>query len=304
MLLAAQIEKKTRLDLFISKELEWSSRSAVQKWIADGCVSVNGKIVSKTGYAVENGDSIEIQIPEKDEITLIPEEIPLSIVYEDEYLVVINKPAGLVVHPGAGVQSGTLVNALLHHFKSLSSVDATRPGIVHRLDKDTSGLMIVAKDDIAHRKLSDMLKERTVKRVYMGILVGKFEKTSGNIIAPIGRNEDDRKKMAVNVRGRYAETKYTVLEIFRGYSLVEFSLKTGRTHQIRVHSKFAGHPILGDITYGGKATDKKLACVNRQMLHAQKLSFHHPVSGEFLQFETVLPEDFQHTLNVLYEQFS
>ena len=211
MQLTALLEKSVRLDVFISKELEWSSRSVVQKWIADGCVSVNGKVVQKTGYAVGNGDVIDIQIPEKDEITLEPEEIPLSIVYEDEYLVVINKPAGLVVHPGAGVQSGTLVNALLHHFKSLSAVDATRPGIVHRLDKDTSGLMIVAKDDIAHRKLSDMLKERTVKSVYMGILVGKFEKTSGNIMAPIGRNEDERKKIEVNVLGCYVETKYTGL---------------------------------------------------------------------------------------------
>ncbi len=304
MQLTAVIEKSIRLDVFISKELEWSSRSAIQKWIADGCVAVNGTIIIKTGYALNNGDTIDIQVPEKEKILLLPEEIPLTIVYEDEYLVVINKPSGLVVHPGAGVQSGTLVNALLHHFSSLSAVDTTRPGIVHRLDKDTSGLMIVAKDDIAHRKLSDMLKERTVKRVYMGILVGKFEKTSGNIIAPIGRNDDDRKKMAVNVRGRYAETKYTVLEVFRGYSLVEFSLKTGRTHQIRVHSKFMGHPILGDVIYGGKATEKKLACVTRQMLHAQKLSFHHPVSGEFMQFETVLPDDFQHTLDVLYELFS
>ncbi len=304
MELQVNSEQPIRLDVYISKEYEWSSRSAVQKWIQDGHVSVNGKTIIKTGYSLSFGDAIVINVPEKEAIELLPEDIPLDIVFEDEYLVVINKPAGLVVHPGAGVTGGTIVNALLHHFKTLSAVDTTRPGIVHRLDKDTSGLMIVAKDDISHRKLSDMLKERTVKRVYMGLLVGKFEKTTGNIIAPIGRNVDDRKKMSVNIDGRYAETKYTVLEVFRGYSLVEFTLKTGRTHQIRVHSKFSGHPILGDVTYGGKPCDKKLAFVKRQMLHAQKLSFHHPISGEFMQFETVLPADFQHTLEVLYELFN
>ena len=297
-------EEPIRIDNYISKEVEWTSRSAVQKWIKNGAVALNGKVVLKSNVKVKEGDLIEISVPKEEEIKLEPENIPLDIVYEDEYLVVINKPAGMVVHPGAGVTSGTLVNALLYHFQKLSSLDATRPGIVHRLDKDTSGLMIVAKDDIAHRKLSDMLKERTIKKSYLAILIGKFQKESGTIIAPIGRNVYDRKKMGIRDDGRYAETGYKVLEIYRGFSLVEFYLKTGRTHQIRVHSKFVGHPIAGDITYGGKISNKDFFFVKRQMLHSNELKFYHPITGEFLEFVSELPEDFLKMLTILREKYS
>ena len=290
-----------RLDKFLSLYEEGLTRSYAQKLIEDECVLVNGKCVPSK-YKVCEGDRIIIEYPKADVLELTPEDIPLDIVYEDDSVIVINKPAGMVVHPAAGNLSGTLVNALLMHSgDSLSTINGVhRPGIVHRLDKDTSGLLIVAKGDAAHQSLSEQLKTRTLKRQYTAIVHGNIKEDSGTINKNIARSTKDRKKMEVTkIGGRVAITNFAVKERFGRYTLVECNLDTGRTHQIRVHMKSLGHPILGDKTYGIKKEEFNLT---GQMLHAEKIGFIHPKTGEYMSFSAKAPEVFKKTLEIIRER--
>lgn len=286
-------DKGKRLDVFLSEVTDFS-RSHVIKLIESGNVTISGTIPKKSGEKVDTGDVIRVEIVPPKEISLEPENIPLDIVYEDEDIIVVNKQRGLVVHPAGGSESGTLVNALLYHATSLSGINGEiRPGIVHRLDKDTSGLMVVAKNDKAHLCLSKQLAERTCHRTYLALLEGNLKSDEGRIEAPIGRHRGDRKKMAVVDTGRYALTDYKVVERFCGYTLVQFYLHTGRTHQIRVHAKHIGHPVVGDKTYN---THPDKFGVGGQLLHAVKLEFTHPTSGEFVVFESKLPDYYEEVL--------
>ena len=278
-----------RLDVFASLILDLS-RSACQRLIADGHIKINGKMLTKK-YCVSEGDTVFCEIPEPENYQVLPEDIPLDIVYEDSDIIVINKPQNMVVHPAAGNFSGTLVNALMHHCSDLSGVNGVlRPGIVHRLDKDTSGLIVVAKHDKAHIGLTEQLAERTCKRVYYAIASGVLTKDL-TIKTNIGRHHKDRKKMAVvpTGKGKEAITHIKVLERFKSASLVEARLETGRTHQIRVHLAHIRHPVLGDPLYGPKKD-------GRQFLHAKVLGFVHPVTGKGMRFETELPEYFLRAL--------
>ena len=288
-----------RVDRFLSDRLEWATRSTIKRWILGGRLKLNGTVLSKPGRKIETGGLLELHVPKREPLEMKGEDIPIDIVYEDEWLAVINKQPGLVVHPGAGNPDGTLVNAMIYHFDRLSDIEAARPGIVHRLDKDTSGLMIIAKDDSVHWKLSAMIAEKAVKRIYWGITVGNFNSDSGIITAPIGRDRKDRRKMAVVNEGRPAATEYRVLTRYSGFSLTEFSLMTGRTHQIRVHAAFTGHPILGDPVYGGRTGLKPFRSISRQMLHSKRLSFSHPVTGEELSFEVAVWPDMRDVLETL-----
>jgi len=293
---------KIRLDVYVSEQAE-VTRSAAQGLIEQGYVTVNGKTESKN-YKTRVGDEIEIAEQELKELDVLPENIPLDIVYEDEHIVVVNKPSGMVVHPAAGNESGTLVNALLYHCgSSLSGINGViRPGIVHRIDKDTSGLLVVAKNDDAHLFLSSLLKDHGIKRTYYAVIIGHMKEQSGTIDAPIARHPQDRKKMAVVAGGREAITHYEVIEEFNGYSLLRLNLETGRTHQIRVHLSYKGHPIVGDTVYGGGNTPFERAnksLLNGQMLHARELSFPHPVSRETVSFECDLPSNFTELLSRL-----
>ncbi len=261
------------------------------KLIEEGSVTVNGAAPSKN-LRLKAGDSICVEIPEPVLPDARPEDIPLDIVYEDDDLLVVNKPRGMVVHPAAGNPDGTLVNALLHHCgASLSGINGVlRPGIVHRIDKDTSGLLIVAKNDRSHRLLAEQIKEHSFTRKYQAVVVGNIKDDRGTINAPIGRHPTDRKKMTVTQKNsREAVTHYRVIERYKGYTHVELTLETGRTHQIRVHMAHIGHPVAGDPVYGGK---KYLASLNGQCLHAYYISFVHPVTGETLTFSSPLPEYF------------
>lgn len=298
-----------RIDTFLASSLG-VSRSAAARWIEDGCVLVGGVPVAKR-YAVREGDTVEVFRPDPAPSEAIPENIPLDIVYEDEDVIVINKPSGMVVHPAAGNPSGTLVNALLYHCgASLSGVGGVvRPGIVHRIDKDTSGLLVCAKNDAAHIALSEQLKTHTVSRVYYAIAVGNFKEDSFTVDLPIGRNPTDRKKMAVyragvrdGVRVRDAVTHVTVTERFDGFSFVRCELETGRTHQIRVHLSSVGHPLLGDPLYGGDRTAfgaRHKSLIHGQCLHAGELRFRHPRTGEEVHFTCPLPADMQALLEIL-----
>ncbi len=289
----ADSEKGVRIDLFLSEMLE-CTRSRIGKLIEDGLVKRNGEIVQKSGQTVQPNDLIEVSILPPKEISLEPEDIPLSVVYEDEQLAVIDKQRGLVVHPAGGSESGTLVNALLFKLDNLSGINGEiRPGIVHRLDKDTSGLLVVAKTDEAHLSLSNQLKDRSCHRIYRALLEGVLKQDEGVIDAPIGRSRSDRKKMSVTKDGRVAITDFKVVERFNKYTLVEFSLRTGRTHQIRVHAKHIGHPVVGDKTYN-KAEDKLGA--GGQLLHAVGLGFIHPTTGERMDFKSELPDYFANIL--------
>jgi len=288
-----------RIDLFLASHPQspgWS-RATVQRLIKNGLVHLNGQQV-KTRTALRPGDRVVARVPAPHPILPLPEAIPLDIAYEDSHLVVLNKPPGLVVHPAAGHSSGTLVNALLHHCRDLAGIGgALRPGIVHRLDKDTSGLMVAAKTDASHQGLQKAMKARKIKRTYLAIARGTFSKTEGRIEGPIGRNPRHRKKMAVTPSGRPAATLYRVIEQFQGYSLVELRLETGRTHQIRVHLAHVGRPIVGDTRYASpKKTDPP---IGRQALHACRLSFFHPITGRNLSLEAPLPEDMQKILEFL-----
>jgi len=281
----------TRLDVFLAKIAELRlSRSQVQQLIRDGRVRVDGR-PAKPSLRLAAGAEVEVILPPPAPPDLRPEAMPLNIVYEDEHLVVLDKPAGLVVHPAPGHPGGTLVNALLAHCGSeLAGIGGVlRPGIVHRLDKDTSGLMVVAKSEAAHRGLSAAIKARKVERAYLALAFGELKPDVSTVDAPIGRHPVQRKKMAVVERGgRPARTRLRVLERFPGYTYLEATLETGRTHQIRVHLAFIGHPVVGDPVYGRRQGNLGL---NRQFLHAARLSFTHPVSGKELSFSSSLPQD-------------
>ncbi|WP_313167315.1 RluA family pseudouridine synthase [Streptococcus parasuis] len=283
-----------RLDKALS-ELTELSRSVANDQIKAGQVLVNGQ-VKKAKYTVQEGDIITYQVPEIVEIDYVAEDIPLDIVYQDEDVAVVNKPQGMVVHPSAGHTSGTLVNALLYHVKDLSGINGVlRPGIVHRIDKDTSGLLMIAKNDEAHTKLAAELKDKKSLRKYWAIVHGNLPNDRGVIEAPIGRSEKDRKKQAVTAKGKKAVTRFQVLERFDDYSLVELTLETGRTHQIRVHMAYIGHPVAGDEVYGPRKTLKG----NGQFLHARTLGFTHPRTGEVVAFTAEAPAIFQDTLEHL-----
>ena len=293
---------KKRLDVFVSEVME-ITRSSAQILIDDGCVLVNDKSEPKN-YRLRLGDVVEINEPEPKELLVEAENIPLDIVYEDEDIVVINKPSGMVVHPANGNESGTLVNALLYHCKdSLSGINGViRPGIVHRIDKDTSGLLVVAKNDEAHLFLSSLLKDHEIKRVYHAILVGHLKEDKGTVNAPIARHPVDRKKMAVVKGGKEAITHYTVISEFPSFTYAKMELETGRTHQIRVHMSHIGHPIMGDTVYGGGKTPfekSNASLLNGQMLHARELYFPHPKTKEVMHFECDLPDNFKEALRRL-----
>ena len=289
-------DDRERIDSYLAEKLENVSRSMVQKHIASGNVLLNGKQV-KPRQLVSAGDIIEVTIPEPQPCEILPENIPLDIIYQDEYIAVINKQAGLSVHPANGVYSGTLVNALLYQIKDLSSIGGVvRPGIVHRIDKNTTGLLVAAKNDEAHISLSRQIAEKSCRRIYRGITEGVIKQDSGAIIAPIGRSPSDRKKMAVVHSGKYAETHYKVLQRFKENTYAEFELKSGRTHQIRVHLRHIGHPIVGDEVYGYSKQRFKL---NSHLLHAYKLILRHPKSGQLMEFTAPLPEEFEKILSIL-----
>ncbi len=293
---------KKRLDLYVSEVAE-ITRSNAQILIDGGCVLINGKKEPKN-YRLRTGDEVLIEVPEPKELEVLPENIPLNIVYEDDDIIVINKPSGMVVHPANGNESGTLVNALLYHCKdSLSGINGViRPGIVHRIDKDTSGLLVVAKNDESHVFLSSLLKDHGIKRVYHAILVGHLKENSGTVNAPIGRHPVDRKKMAVTRGGKDAVTHYTVICEYPSFTYAKMNLETGRTHQIRVHMSHIGHPIIGDTVYGGGKTQfekANISLLDGQILHAKILSFPHPRTKEILTFEVDLPDNFKTLLERL-----
>lgn len=295
-----------RLDVFLSAAAD-ASRSAAAKWIEDGSALLNGKKVSKK-MRVETGDTVSLTLPEAEPSEALPESIALDIVYEDEDLLVVNKPSGMVVHPAAGNPTGTLVNALLYHCgDSLSGIGGVlRPGIVHRIDKDTSGLLVVAKNDGAHRALAAQLEDHSLYREYHALVSGGMRTDEGTVSLPIGRHPVDRKRMAVIRDGTHsakeAVTHYTVLARYGAVSYLKLRLETGRTHQIRVHMAALGHPLLGDTVYGGGNTpfEKKHARLfDGQALHAKRISFVHPRTGERMSFETPLPENFAELLKIL-----
>lgn len=290
-----------RLDVFVAKSGAASSRNHAQKLIESGKVTVNGKTKS-THYKIHKSDQVCVTVPPPEELSILPENIPIDIVYEDEHILVINKARGMVVHPAPGNYSGTLVNALLYHCSDLSDINGViRPGIVHRIDKDTTGLLVVAKNNEAHVRLSEQLKSHDIKRVYIAVTEGIVEAQTGTIDMPIGRDPLDRKKMAVVPGGgREAVTHFTVIKRLDGHTLVECRLETGRTHQIRVHMSNIGHPIAGDPLYGRSHTHG----MRGQALHAGKLTFCHPASGELVSFEAEPPEDFTRLVSGLSDSVS
>lgn len=295
-IIVEDLDDKQRLDVFLATETGWT-RSQIKLQVDSKRVSVNGK-TQKAGFLVKNNDKISLSFA-KDvlDINAEPEDIPLNIVYEDDDFAIINKPQGMVVHPAPGAYNHTLVNALLFHFDSLSKTgDNIRPGIVHRIDKDTSGLLVVAKNDNAHASLAKQIAEHSCFRHYMALLEGNLKEDSGTVDTFISRSKTDRKVMAVSTEGKRAITHYNVVKRFTNYCLVEFVLETGRTHQIRVHSKHLGHPIVGDKTYGIKNQKFNL---EGQLLHAYKLELTHPTSGKRMSFECEIPEYFGSLLNKL-----
>lgn len=286
-----------RIDKYLAEVMNDYSRSFLQKQLKDGNVSINGK-KAKASIKIAEDDEIVILIPDNKEPDIEPENIPLDILYEDNQLLVVNKPKGMVVHPSVGHYSGTLVNALMFHCKNeLSGINGVlRPGIVHRIDMDTTGALVVCKTDTAHQSLAEQLKVHSITRRYRGIVHGNLKEDSGTIEGDIGRHPTDRKKMAVHVRnGKPAVTHYKVLERFDKFTYVECELETGRTHQIRVHMSSIGHPLLGDIVYGPKKS--AVSGLQGQTLHAMVLGFTHPVSGEYMEFTAPLPEYFERLLN-------
>ncbi len=291
-----ETQKNERIDKLIVALHEQASRTHVQKWINDGAVTVNGHVV-KSNYKVQHGDQIELDEPEPEEIEIKPENIPLTVVYEDSDVIVVNKPRGMVVHPAPGHYTGTLVHALLFHCKDLSGINGEiRPGIVHRIDKDTSGLIMAAKNDHAHEQLSKQLKDKTTGRQYKAIVHGVLSHTKGTIDAPIGRDQKDRQKMGVtHMNSKPAVTHFTLEETFNEYSYVTCELETGRTHQLRVHFNYIEHPIAGDPKYGPKRT----LDISGQALHAETLTFVHPRSEEKMTFTAPVPADMQRLLDEL-----
>lgn len=289
----------SRLDKYLADRLPGHSRAEIQRWIKEGRVTVDGAVL-KASHKVETGEQIVVQVPEPETHELLPEPVPLDVVYEDGDLLVINKPAGMVVHPAHGNWSGTLVNAVLHYCPDLADASGgQRPGIVHRLDKDTSGLIVVAKHDAARQYLQAQFKARTVSKAYLALLEGRLEPREGRIEAPIGRDPQQRKRMAVLPLargGREAITHYRVLGYYDDYTLIEAMPKTGRTHQIRVHCAYIRHPLVGDTVYGRRK--QRLRCP-RQFLHSHRLGFRLPSSGKFVEFTSGLPADLQQVLNTL-----
>ena len=292
------IEKEVageRLDKALAALQEGWSRSQVGTWLTDGRIKVNGADV-KAKYKVKEGDVIEVDVPEVEELEIVAEDLDLEIVYEDADVLVVNKPRGMVVHPAPGHTSGTLVNGLMHHCKDLSGINGVaRPGIVHRIDKDTSGLLMVAKNDVAHEGLVNQLVDKSVTRKYTALVHGHIAHDKGTIDAPIGRDQKDRQKQAIVDKGKHAVTHFQVIERFGNFTLIECRLETGRTHQIRVHMNYIGFPLAGDPKYG----PKKTIDFPGQVLHAGVLGFKHPVTGEYLEFSAPLPEDFENLLTEL-----
>ena len=287
-----------RADQFLARQLPQLTRSAAQKLLEEGAVTLNGQPVKKN-YKTNAGDELVLVLPDPAPIDVLPQDIPLDIVYEDDDVIAVNKPVGLVVHPAAGHPDGTLVNALLYHCgNSLSGINGElRPGIVHRIDRDTSGLIIAAKNDFAHLSLAEQLQDHSLYREYEAVCVGNLKDETGTVDAPIFRHPTDRKKMAVNkLQGRRAVTHWSVLEHLGGYTHIQCRLETGRTHQIRVHMAYIGHPLLGDVVYGAKKPWPGLA---GQCLHARRLSFVHPRTGERIMLECPLPDWFEAVLTKL-----
>jgi len=299
-------EQRKRLDQYLTAHFKEQSRSQIQAWIRKGFARVNGT-EAKTGYLLRENDEITIQIPETRPLRLEPEDIPLTILYEDGHLAVLEKPAGIVCHSGAGVHSGTLVNALLFRMKTLPTGDPLRPGIVHRLDKWTSGLLVVAKNDQSHRALANQFKNREVKKEYMALVYGRPKSARGTIDMPLGRDPNDRKKISVRARrARNAVTHYEISREYKSFALLQVHIETGRTHQIRVHLAQIGHPVVGDDLYGGKRakglppeTRRAVEGLKRQFLHACTLAFKHPQSGRPLSFTSPLPQELENFLSLL-----
>lgn len=306
----ASADIKTRLDIFLSQKLPELTRSRIKKLIEDGQASLNNK-PAKAGVKIKAGDQIGITIPAPQPIKAEPEKIPLDIVYEDRHIIVINKPHGFAVHPGAGRAKGTLVNALLYHCKDLSGIGgALRPGIVHRIDKDTSGVLVVAKTDKSHQFLSKQFKEHSIKRKYLALVWGMVKNDEGTIDLPIGRHVSERKKMSVRTsRGRRAVTHYKVIKRFDNFTLIEATLETGRTHQIRVHLSAIHHPVAGDPVYGKKNMPSGLSPkltillknLKRQALHAQTLGIIHPETQKYMEWTAPMPDDMKGIITVLEE---
>lgn len=296
--LVADIENM-RLDMYIAQKNDKLSRSMIQKLIEDGEILVNGQ-TKKISYKVHTGDEIEINIPEPKETNIKPQNIPVEVIYEDNDIIVVNKPKGMVVHPANGNPDGTLVNAILALCKdNLSGIGGEiRPGIVHRLDKDTSGLLIIAKNDLAHKNISEQIKNRQVKKIYIALVKGNVAEDEATIDMPIGRSTKDRKKMAVRKDGKTAITHFKVLKRYNKYTLLEIKIDTGRTHQIRVHMAEIGHPVVGDMVY---SSGKNEFGIEGQMLHAKSLDFRHPVTGKEMHLEADVPQYFVDVLNKLKE---
>ena len=297
VLRSTEAHLEVRLDQFMARELPGFTRSRVQNLIRQGRVLVDGLPPAKAGQKLKPGQEILVELPPPEKAGVEAEEIPLEVVYEDEDLIVVNKPQGMVVHPSRGHQGGTLVNALLAHCRDLSGINGVlRPGIVHRLDKDTSGLLLAAKKDSAHIDLAEQLKKRLVKREYLALVHGRPHRDRGTIDAPLGRHPRERKKIAVSPGARRAVTHFKVLEEFTGASLLGLELETGRTHQIRVHLAHIGHPVLGDPVYGRR---KEKFSLPGQALHAWRLGFTHPGTGEYMTFTAGAPRAFQEALEAL-----
>jgi 23S rRNA pseudouridine1911/1915/1917 synthase len=310
--IVAPEESKTRLDIVVAALVPGLTRSQVKRLADDGHISVDGR-QGKPGDRVRPGQHLEVHLPAPVEAHAFPESIPLTILYEDSHLLVVDKPAGMVVHPGAGVRSGTLVNALLHHCQDLSGIGGVlRPGIVHRLDKSTSGLLVVAKNDGTYRALQAQFKEREVSKTYIAVVYGVPQSISGTIALPIGRHPVDRKRMSTRSRkGRMAITHWRVIRRFLHFSILEADLVTGRTHQVRVHLQGIGHPVVGDPEYGGRRRSKALMdpilhahieSFSRQALHAHRLGFVHPATGSRMDFTSPLPPDMQELISILEER--
>ena len=288
-----------RLDRFLSEELEDHSRSFLQKLIKEGLVTVDGKPV-KANYRLSAGQQVSVQVREPEEVNIEPQEMPLDILYEDGDVCIVNKPKGMVVHPAAGHYRDTLVNGIMYHCQdSLSGINGSlRPGIVHRIDKDTTGALIICKNDKAHSCIAEQLKEHSITRRYRAIIIGNLSEDEGTVDAPIGRHPTQRKKMAVNrINGKRAVTHYRVLARFRGYTYIECRLETGRTHQIRVHMASIGHPLLGDTVYG--PAKQAYPSLEGQTLHAMVIGFVHPTTGAYMEFEAPLPAYFAELLQKL-----
>lgn len=278
-----------RIDRYLTEMLPEQSRSFFQKLIRDGFVIVN-HIIVKVNYRLKTGDVIEIDIPDAVPTEIVPENIPLDILYEDDDLLIVNKPKGMVVHPAVGHSTGTLVNAIMYHCQgNLSGINGEiRPGIVHRIDKDTTGSLIICKNDEAHRNIAEQIKEHSVTRRYVGVVAGTFSEESGTVEGAIGRHPNDRKRMTINEKnGKPAVTHYRVLQTLKGASFIEFELETGRTHQIRVHMASISHPLLGDTVYGNSKNPYKL---QGQALHARTIGFIHPTTGEYIEVSAPIPE--------------